>query len=95
MVVTSDHGMPFPRAKASLYDAGTRVPLAIRWPGGIKNPGRSYGRLINLSTLAPTFLKAAGIEVPKEMDLTHEYFHVINNLTVSYTHLTLPTILLV
>ncbi len=40
VVVTSDHGMPFPRAKASLYDAGSRVPLAIRWPGGIKKPGR-------------------------------------------------------
>ncbi len=35
VVVTSDHGMPFPRAKASLYDAGSRVPLAVRWPSGI------------------------------------------------------------
>ena len=32
VVITSDHGMPFPRAKASLYDMGSRVPLAIRWP---------------------------------------------------------------
>ena len=32
VVVTSDHGMPFPRAKASLYDYGSRVPLAISWP---------------------------------------------------------------
>ena len=30
VVVTSDHGMPFPRAKASLYDAGSKVPLASR-----------------------------------------------------------------
>ena len=39
VVVTSDHGMPFPRAKASLYDAGTHVPLAIRWPAGIEGGG--------------------------------------------------------
>ena len=31
IVVTSDHGMPFPRGKATVYDDGARVPLAIRW----------------------------------------------------------------
>lgn len=30
VVVTSDNGMPFPRAKANLYEYGTHVPLAIR-----------------------------------------------------------------
>ena len=67
VVVTSDHGMPFPRAKASLYDAGTRVPLAFRWPQGILKPGRVSHALVNLSDLAPTFLEAAGISVPKMM----------------------------
>ncbi len=67
IVVTSDHGMPFPRAKASLYDAGTRVPLAVRWPRGIDSPGRVYEGMVNLSSLAPTFLKAAGLEPPKMM----------------------------
>lgn len=64
VVVTSDHGMPFPRAKASLYDAGSRVPLAIRWPGGVTNPGRAVHAFVNLSDLAPTFLEAAGLEPP-------------------------------
>ncbi|MEC9094909.1 MAG: sulfatase [Planctomycetota bacterium] len=67
VVVTSDHGMPFPRAKASLYDWGTHVPLAIRWPRGIKNPGRRVADMINLSDLAPTFLEAAGAEIPAMM----------------------------
>ena len=67
VVVTSDHGMPFPRAKASLYDAGTHVPLAIRWPKGIRKPGRVSKALVNLSDLGPTFLQAAGISVPKMM----------------------------
>ena len=31
IVVTSDNGMPFPRAKVNLYDPGVRMPLAIRW----------------------------------------------------------------
>jgi len=67
VVVTSDHGMPFPRAKASLYDAGTHVPLAIRWPEGITKAGRAHEGLVNLSALAPTFLIAAGLQVPGTM----------------------------
>ncbi|MAJ17521.1 MAG: hypothetical protein CBC27_11470 [Opitutia bacterium TMED67] len=67
IVVTSDHGMPFPRAKATLYDDGTRVPLAIRWPKGIQNPGRTIKSFVNLSDLAPTFLEASNISPPKMM----------------------------
>ncbi|MBL6704529.1 MAG: sulfatase [Planctomycetaceae bacterium] len=67
VVITSDHGMPFPRAKASLYDAGSRVPLAIRWPQGIQRPGRTVAAFANLSDLAPTFLEAAGLEPPEMM----------------------------
>lgn len=67
IVVTSDHGMPFPRAKASLYDAGTRVPLAIRWPQGINEPGRANDAFVNLSDLAPTFLEIAGIKPASAM----------------------------
>lgn len=67
VVVTSDHGMPFPRAKASLYDLGSRVPLAIRWPEGIEDGGRVVDSFVNLSDLAPTFLEASGLEVPNMM----------------------------
>ena len=67
VVVTSDHGMPFPRGKATVYDDGSRVPLAIRWPNGIKYPGRSIDDPVNLSDLAPTFLEAAGVRVPEMM----------------------------
>jgi uncharacterized sulfatase len=67
VVVTSDHGMPFPRAKASLHDDGSRVPLAIRWPKGVIGSGRVYEGLVNLSDLAPTFLEAAGVGVPEMM----------------------------
>lgn len=67
VVITSDHGMPFPRAKASLYDAGTRVPLAIRWPQGIRQSGRDVTGFVSLSDLAPTFLEAAGLKPPSAM----------------------------
>ena len=67
VVVTSDHGMPFPRAKASLYDLGSRVPLAIRWPEGIEKAGRVVDSFVNLSDLAPTFLEASGLKPPSMM----------------------------
>ena len=31
VIVTSDHGMAFPRAKTNLYDAGMRAPVAMMW----------------------------------------------------------------
>ena len=31
VVMAGDHGFPFPRGKANLYDHGARVPLAIKW----------------------------------------------------------------
>ncbi|MBS9462588.1 sulfatase [Flagellimonas sp. 389] len=66
IVVTSDNGMPFPRAKANCYDLGTRVPLAISW-GNKLEKGIVNDNFINLIDLAPTFLEAAQITVPKSM----------------------------
>ena len=66
VVMTGDHGMPFPRCKANLYDSGTRVPMAVRWPNNIK-PGRSVTDFVSTTDLAPTFLELAGVPIPPEM----------------------------
>lgn len=63
VVMTSDNGMPFPRAKANLYDLGTRMPLAIRWKKRVPG-GRTIDDFVNLIDLAPTFLEAAGMTTP-------------------------------
>lgn len=65
VVVTADHGMPFPRAKGQGYDYSNRVPFAVRWPRGIRNPGREVKELLSLTDLAPTFLELAGVEPEK------------------------------
>jgi N-sulfoglucosamine sulfohydrolase len=67
IVVTSDNGMPFPRAKATIYNYGVHMPLAIRWPNGIKKPGRVVDDFINHIDFAPTFLEAAGVKAPEQM----------------------------
>ena len=65
IIMTSDNGMPFPRAKATLYDYGTRMPLAMYWKGHIEG-GRRITAFMNFIDFGPTFLEAAGLEVPKE-----------------------------
>ena len=64
--VTSDNGMPFPRAKADLYDYGARVPLAVRWRESIPG-GRVVTDFVSLVDIAPTILEAGGLEIPAEM----------------------------
>ncbi|MBX9787603.1 MAG: sulfatase [Pirellulales bacterium] len=66
VVMTSDHGMPFPRGKTNLYDCGVHVPLAIRWPARVPS-WRKLTDFVSLTDLAPTFLAAAGVAVPAEM----------------------------
>ena len=66
VVVTGDHGMPFPRCKANLYDSGVRVPMAVRWPNRVQ-PNRRLTDFVSTTDLAPTFLEAAGVPVPSSM----------------------------
>ncbi len=67
IVMTGDHGMPFPRCKSNNYDSGARIPLAIRWGSGIENPGRVLEDFISTTDIAPTFLELAGVTVPDVM----------------------------
>ena len=66
VAISGDHGWPFPRGKSHLYDAGSRVPLVIRWPDGAVG-GRVVSDFVSLIDLAPTFLEAAGLEPPAQM----------------------------
>jgi N-sulfoglucosamine sulfohydrolase len=61
VIATSDHGMPFPRVKGMPNHIANRVPLAMMWPKGIKEPGRVMEEFISFTDFAPTFLDLAGI----------------------------------
>lgn len=66
IVMTGDHGMPFPRGKGNLYDSGVRVPFAVRWGSKVK-ANRTVDDFISMTDVGPTLLEIAGIDVPKEM----------------------------
>jgi hypothetical protein len=62
VIVTSDHGMPFPRSKGYAYFDSNHVPLAIRWPQGLKAPGRIVDDFVNFTDIAPTILDLVGLD---------------------------------
>ncbi|WP_254412632.1 sulfatase family protein [Dyadobacter diqingensis] len=61
VIVTSDNGMPFPRAKGHAYEYSNHLPLAVMWKNGIKDPGRKVEDYVSFIDFAPTFLELAGI----------------------------------
>ena len=66
VVMLGDNGWQTPRGLANVYDAGTHVPMAVRWPEVIR-PGQTGDKFISFEDLAPTFLAAAGLPVPEAM----------------------------
>lgn len=69
VIVTSDNGMAFPRAKANGYEYGVHVPFAVRFPNEF--PG---GRIVTDPTsfvdIAPTILELTGTSSDGMMPIT-------------------------
>lgn len=61
IIVTSDHGMPFPRSKGYAYLESNHIPLAIHWPKGISHAGRVIDDFVDFTDIAPTILDLAQI----------------------------------
>jgi N-sulfoglucosamine sulfohydrolase len=68
IVVSGDHGAPgFTNGKTTLYNFGTGVTLAARWPAGGVKGGRTVHDFVNLMDLAPTFCEAGKVTPPDVM----------------------------
>ena len=50
--------------KRSIYEGGHRVPFFVRWPAGIKQPGRTWNKLVGQVDLLATFAELINTEVP-------------------------------
>ena len=65
VIITGDHGYPFPRGKGNLYDLGARVPLAIMWGDKIKQ--QTFKDFVSMVDIAPTVLDFANTKAPQAM----------------------------
>jgi N-sulfoglucosamine sulfohydrolase len=63
VIFTTDHGMPFPGAKATLYDRGLGVMLVLRGPEPF-NGGRVIDALVSHIDIYPTVCEYLEIERP-------------------------------
>ena len=64
-IVTPWKGTGVVGGKGSITDAGTRVPLIVNWPAGIKKPGRVSDELVEFSDMMPTLCEISGAVLPK------------------------------
>ena len=59
---------PFKYYKQSAHEGGTRVPMLISWPKGIRDVGGIRKQFHHVNDIVPTLLDIIDIEAPKEVD---------------------------
>jgi arylsulfatase A-like enzyme len=64
----TDHGPALPRAKSTLYDAGTGIAMIVRPPRNTDVEPHVYDELFSGVDLMPTLLELLGIDIPAEID---------------------------
>jgi N-sulfoglucosamine sulfohydrolase len=66
IVFVSDHGMPLPFGKATVYNNGPWCPLLIRWPG--MDAPQAQQAFTSGVDLLPTLLDLLGVAAPDDID---------------------------
>jgi arylsulfatase A-like enzyme len=68
VVFMTDHGPALPRAKSTLYDAGTGIAMIVRPPRDSAIPRQVYDELFSGVDLVPTLLELLGLDVASDID---------------------------
>jgi len=64
VILLSDHGMPLPFAKSTVYQNGLRVPILMRWPGQISSGKINNRDMVSAIDIGPTILDILKISIP-------------------------------
>ena len=65
---TTRYNCGFNGAKGSVYEGGIRVPMVVRWPGGLDG-GSHFHELVHFADWFPTLLAATGLPLPGDVSL--------------------------
>jgi len=68
LIYTTDHGIPFPRAKGTLFDSGLETALIMRFPKNMYGKSIIKNQLLCNIDLMPTLLDLVGEDKPKDID---------------------------
>ncbi|AKS30910.1 sulfatase [Mycolicibacterium goodii] len=72
VVFMTDHGPALPRAKSTLYDAGTGIAMIVRPPRSAGIAPHRYEDLFSGVDLLPTLLELLGVPIPDDVEgLSH------------------------
>ena len=64
VIITSDHGIPYPGAKWTVRKAGIETPLIIYQPDTIFSGGKVVDAIISNVDVLPTIFEFTGIKIP-------------------------------
>lgn len=64
----TDHGPELPRAKWTMYDAGTHIAFILRWPAGGIVGGRTCDAFLSNIDFLPTLGEITGIPIPDNVE---------------------------
>ncbi|MEM9016980.1 MAG: sulfatase [Verrucomicrobiota bacterium] len=79
VMASSEQGSSFPFAKWTLYDAGLKTALVVRWPGKIE-AGTRTDAMVEYVDVVPTILEAIGKEATGPLD-GKSFFPVLSGET--------------
>jgi arylsulfatase A-like enzyme len=68
VVFMTDHGPALPRAKSTLYDAGTGIAMIVRPPRSTRIEPQVYDELFSGVDLVPTLLELLDLDIPADVD---------------------------
>ncbi|MHA1805015.1 MAG: sulfatase family protein [Promethearchaeota archaeon] len=78
-IFTTDHGIPFPRAKCTLYDPGIKTLLLMALPSSeMFSGGKVIHQMISNIDLLPTIMEFTGGRVPNNLE-GKSFLPLLNN----------------
>jgi len=68
-IYTTDHGIPYPRAKCTLYDPGLKILLLIHYPNSeLFSGGKVVNSMLSNLDLLPTIIDFIGGNIPENVE---------------------------